>query len=489
MELILKATLIIAIAFAVNAALGRASAAMRHLVWAAAFACLLALPIASLLAPKWTPPPVIAVTKMVVVAAGHSTAPAPARHFDWLLILWCTGAALVGSRTLVGLIRVRRIARKATAFGDGLIRRSCAVKVPITCGLLRPVILIPEDAGQWTEEKLRNVIAHEMAHVQRRDWLAHLGAQLACALYWFHPLVWLAAARMGRERERACDDLVLGTGVQPSRYAAELLEFSGAAPLPGSVGMAGLFEHRLRAILDPRINRRRTARRHVLAASVVAVAVLAPVAAFRAFAQTPGAALSGSVYDASGAAIPGAMVTISDAHGAQAAITADDGMYSFAIVPPGSYNIDVEKAGFQSFRGEVNQTAKPQQMSMNLAIGQVSQVLTVVGTVPAPATPSEHAPHRVRVGGDVQPAKLLEHVTPAYPEDLQKQGIQGAVIISAVISTDGHVLSGRVVNSANQELADAALDAVRQWRYAPVLLNGEPIEVVTTITINFALPH
>jgi TonB family protein len=494
MELILKATVILLIAFAIAAALRRASAAMRHLVWVAAFACLLALPLISTLAPKWAParPRLIPSHTTVLTVSGSAVSPVQTRGVDWLLILWAAGAALICSRTMVGLLRVRRIAKQSAAFPDALVRRSPEVTVPVTCGLLKPVILVPEDAVSWPADKLRNVIAHEMAHVERGDWLVHIGVQFVCALYWFHPLVWLAAAHMAREREHACDDLVLDTGVQPSVYAAHLLEFAGAAALPASVAMAGrpaFFEHRVRAILDPHLNRRPPLRRHIVVSCAVAMALLAPLAAFRAMAQTVSAALSGAVYDASGAAVPGAVVTVSDPQSTEATTTADDGTFSLTTVPAGDYTVEVQKPGFQTARLNSN-GARPQQTNIVLEIGPVNQALDVVGDVPAPAAPPTHGPQRIRVGGNVQPARLLEHVKPVYPEDLQKQGIEGTVLIHAVISIDGRVLSATVMNSAiSKELADAALDAVRQWRYAPVLLNGVPVEVVTTVAVNFTLPR
>jgi len=494
MELIVKATVILLIAFAIAAALRRASAAMRHLVWVAAFACLLALPLVSALAPKWTPPRPRLIPSQTTVAAvsGAAATPEQSHGFDWPLVLWAAGAALICSRTLVGLLRVQRIAKRAAAFPHALVRRSPEITVPITCGLLQPVILVPDDAVSWPAEKLRSVIAHEMAHVERRDWLVHLGVQFVCALYWFHPVVWLAAARMAHERERACDDRVLCSGVHPSEYATQLLEFAGAAALPASVAMAGrpaFFEHRVRAILNPSLNRHPPMRRHIMLSFAAALVLLAPLAAFRAMAQTASAALSGAVYDASGAAVPGAVVTISDAQSTEATTTAADGTFSLTTAPAGDYTVEVQKPGFQTARRNTN-GARPQQMNVVLEIGAVSQTLDVVGDVPAPAAPPAHGPQRIRAGGNVQPARLLEHVTPVYPEDLQRQGVEGAVLIHAVISIDGRVLSATVMNSAvNKELADAALDAVRQWRYAPVLLNGAPVEATTTIAVNFVLPR
>ena len=88
----------------------------------------------------------------------------------------------------------------------------------------------------------------------------------------------------------------------------------------------------------------------------------------------------------------------------------------------------------------------------------------------------------------MQAANLLEQVKPVYPPDLQAQGVEGTVLLSAVISKEGIPHSLTVQNSAvNQAFVNAAMDAVSQWRYRPTLLNGEPIEVITTIEVEFKL--
>ena len=79
-------------------------------------------------------------------------------------------------------------------------------------GFFRPTILLPADASNWQEERLRAVLLHELAHIQRNDWESQLIAQVMCAVYWFNPLVWFAARRMRVEAERACDDHVLNAG-------------------------------------------------------------------------------------------------------------------------------------------------------------------------------------------------------------------------------------------------------------------------------------
>src|SRR5262249_55501560 len=112
-------------------------------------------------------------------------------------------------------------------------------------------------------------------------------------------------------------------------------------------------------------------------------------------------------------------------------------------------------------------------------------------TTPAPgesAKPREigvQAPQRIRQGGSVQQTMLVAQVKPIYPPDAKAARIQGIVILETLISKEGDVQSINVI-SGHPMLQQAAIDAVSQWKYKPTLLNGEPVEVVTTITVNFA---
>ena len=103
---------------------------------------------------------------------------------------------------------------------------------------------------------------------------------------------------------------------------------------------------------------------------------------------------------------------------------------------------------------------------------------------PPPAPPVERAP--VRIGGELTAPALLERVEPTYPPLAVRAQVQGIVILEAVVGRDGHVEDVRVLRSISL-LNAAAVAAVRQWRYSPLFLNGQPERFVLTVTVSFSL--
>jgi hypothetical protein len=168
-----------------------------------------------------------------------------------------------------------------------LVRCECEV-MPLTFGTIASTIVLPASADEWTDDRRRAVLLHELAHVARRDCLVQRIAAFACALYWPHPAVWWAAKRLRTERELACDDRVLAFGAAARDYAGHLLEIAHAfrtAPAPATaLGMARArqLERRLLAILDEARNRAALGRGRGAVLVAAAIAVFLPVAAVRA---------------------------------------------------------------------------------------------------------------------------------------------------------------------------------------------------------------
>jgi len=215
------------------------------------------------------------------------------------------------------------------------------------------------------------------------------------------------------------------------------------------------------------------------------LAVVVPLAALHGQASQPAASISGSVYDASGAVVPDVLILLKNNTDRQEAARANAaGEYTFSGIPAGSYTLEVRARGFAEFHKAIVLPAA--QTNITLDIGQVTEAVEVVGKAPHP--PETGTPRRIRVGGNVQATKLVSMTKPVYPPGAEAAGIEGTVLLRAVISMGGDLLGLSVMNqSVDAELASAAMDAVKQWHYEPTLLNGAPVEVVTTIAVTFRL--
>ncbi|HEX6039090.1 M56 family metallopeptidase [Longimicrobium sp.] len=306
--LVARGTVLLVLAAVAVLALRRASAAARHMAWALALTGMLALPVLSLAAPRWELP-WVHVVSMGAPAFASGDAPLGAgRGTPWgavVLAAWAVGAALTLGRYAVAVWTVHRIAARAQTVTDGpwmarmrdaatvlgmrepvRLLRAEGAAMPMTWGVLRPVVLIPADADSWSAERARVVLLHEVGHVARRDCLWQTVARLACAAYWFHPGVWWAARQMHVEREQACDDQVLAAGTRASDYAGHLLEVARTfrtRPLTAAAAVAmarrSQLEDRVVAVLDAaRARGRVTGRVAVLGGGVAAVALF-PLAA------------------------------------------------------------------------------------------------------------------------------------------------------------------------------------------------------------------
>jgi len=328
-DLAVRPALILAFAWLVTRCLSKATPATRHLVWHTAVIAVLAVPILLPLTPKFVAPIPLSAEKASEIVAtlaqrldyvpstqstsgtsrtsstlGTSTpgTPGTSGTRGTLIPLFYFLSSLIvvawfASGWLLTVIAVRRAAPapdewrlEANALCAKLrIQRLVDVRVhsgigtPVVAGLKRTVVVLPTTAGDWDEERRRSVLLHELAHVRRGDLRSQALAQIACAVYWFNPLVWLAAFHLRAERERACDDEVLRSGMRPSAYAQHLLEI--AKGLRGShlptaalaVARTTQLEGRLLAVLSA--DRHRTPARWTrwavtLGISVVSIALV-----------------------------------------------------------------------------------------------------------------------------------------------------------------------------------------------------------------------
>jgi TonB family protein len=317
---------------------------------------------------------------------------------------------------------------------------------------------------------------------------------LVCIAWWFHPLAWLARNRAAYERECACDDAVLRSGVRASDYAAGLLNIvsNRKGEMQMALSAVSRFEKRMTNLLRRDADRSPVSLRAMLAVTLAISASVFPLVLLRAQAPAGQGDLAGSVSDASGARVPGGVVIASGSGGNREITRADGaGNWVFHGIPAGHYVVQVDRRGFVRYSHAADVEAGAQaNLDAVLSVGSIQETIDVVaqGQARSNSTTPAGETQRIRVGGNVQAAKLLKQPKPTYPDSARAQGIEGTVLLHAVIGTDGTPLSLSVMNKlADPDLAASALDNARQWRYQPTLLNGVPVEVETSITINFRL--
>lgn len=304
LDVAIKGTLVLFLAAAVARASRDRSAAVRHLVWSVALGSLAALPLLSVALPEWS------VTIPSVRPAVATAVSAPAREgFPWarvVVLAWLAGAGFVTVVTAIGRVRLAWLTRGSEDLDHGSwpalanriademgVARRVRLRIvdretmPMVWGVLRPVVLLPASAASWSGSLRRHVLLHELAHVKRGDCLIQIVSRVALAVHWFNPLAWIAARRLRLERERACDDHVLGYGADACDYAEDLVGMARRLrPSRGSalaLGMAdpSRFGDRVIALLDAGRRRRDLTRRATLFAGVLTAVVVLPLAAAR----------------------------------------------------------------------------------------------------------------------------------------------------------------------------------------------------------------
>ena len=308
----------------------RASAAVRHSLWAAAFGVVLVLPVAEhpsvreaapaaaqvryATSPVTTSAPgaLIHAVPAATPSASRSDVPEPAEHqatapaaqaptrprVPWmavLVVVWAFGALVALGRLAVSVLAATLAARRTvpapalSAEAGVPVRLSSDTAIPYAWGLLRPVVVVPTDFPTWPEADRRAALAHEAAHARRRDPLVGVVARAARALHWPDPLAYYAVRRLDRERERAADDAVLRGGVGATDYADLLVRAARRAldgrpaprlaPAHAAPGRSALAE-RVGAVLDGGARRGALSRVAGLGTAALALALVAALSAF-----------------------------------------------------------------------------------------------------------------------------------------------------------------------------------------------------------------
>jgi beta-lactamase regulating signal transducer with metallopeptidase domain len=431
--------------------------------------------------------------------------------------------------------------------GHVTLLESAEPSVLVACGVLRPTIILPAGSSRWPEARIRIALGHELAHIRRKDAAVQLAGEALRTLHWINPFVWVACRRLRHESEFACDDEVLNQGVEATDYATELLDLarqlSGrrvASAATHAIAHRSTLERRIAAMLHHRGNRTSVGRRGWIVTGLTALGLSLPLAAASiAPVQQPDAAparatdivlpsapavnsairhetrvfpiqggtISGRTLDQWGATLPGVQLTLTDLEGRAALTTVTDAMGQFAFrdLPSTKYELAAALAGFAAIRDLV--TIAPGaavQRTITMPLGTVQETITVsCGTAPLTAQASRLIAgpldamfptllaqefDRVQVGGAIRPPMKVRDVRPLCPAAVPTN--ETTVRLTGRIDVDGIISDPKPVPSdggapPTADLINSAMDAVRQWRFTPTILDGRPVDVNISIDVTF----
>lgn len=402
--------------------------------------------------------------------------PSPSFRFDPEWIGWILAGGIV-CRLLwmgIGLFRLRSFRCHAKEFsGDcSLIRDvqsltetrssvlvSDAIDSPVTFGIQKPIIILPAKFDELSKDHQRAILSHELLHIRRRDWLFIIGEETVRSFFWFHPAIWWVLGRIRLSREQAVDQQVVKLCGNRQPYLDSLLEFartqrrSQAVPAPLFLKENHLVQRVALLLKEASMSRSR------LFCSLTAITIL----------------LLGTVRLAAGwFPLTGAPIVREYVSGVAEGLVPQPQAAATPAIP---------KPGASVARQIVSPPAKetPVMTAENLTPALHSESAAPVQEPPAP-----FGREPIRVGGGVQESKLIYKVEPVYPELARKSRVSGTVVMVVTANEEG-LVSDIKVNNGHPLLVEAAIAAVKQWRYNPSLLNGVPVPVMFTVTCIFNL--
>jgi TonB family protein len=406
--------------------------------------------------PSATPPAVLMSIPSAIfpdteiLSPAPSTSPARRLQFPTYTIIASAlgiGAVLRFLWLVLGMLRLHRYrnkSRRLAALPDVIrevqwqvgvspeIFLSREVDTPVTFGFRKPAVLFPESFTAMAENLQRPIACHELLHVQRQDWLLIVLEEILRSFLWFHPAIWWVLGRINLSREQVVDREVLRVTGERDHYLESLLHIASlrgrlaAVPAPLLLKEGHLVQRVALMIKESKMSRSR------LVFSLVAIAALLLCTGTFAAAWFP---LAGAPHDASPAAAPPSVSASAPAPAA-------------AGTP-----VSTTPVARKSIRTE----------------GSIVQ---------------EDQRKPVRVGSGVQESKLIYRVEPNYPALAERTHVVGTVIVEVSVNEEGSVSNVRVLQG-NQLFEQAAIDAVKQWRYSPTYLNGVAVPVVATAALQF----
>jgi TonB family protein len=386
------------------------------------------------------------------------------RAIAWLLAL---GVAVRLAWLGVGLVRLTLYRRRARpldpvpeAIGRAMLRTAACADLyisedfdsPITFGALSPAVLLPARLLRFEPALQEAIATHELLHVRRHDWLWVLGEELVRAALWFHPAVWWLLGRIQLSREQAVDAETIELTEGRQHYLEALLEIAKLRRPVAALAPLFLKKRHFTQRVKLIVKEVSMSRSRLILTFFLMIAALVPAAGF--VVQT---------FPLQGAPVPA------------------------PLPPPAPTPASALVAQPAPLPPPPAATAVPAPAPAPPAAPRQG-----APAPPAPAAPPQDQqaplpPQRIKVGGNIQQANLINKVMPMYPPEATAAGIQGNVQVDALIGTDGAIKRINAI-AGPPMLVSAAEGAVRQWKYRTTLLNGIPVEVSTQTSVNFTLP-
>jgi protein TonB len=490
------------------------------------------------------PPGALVLVSSVDVAA-QAPGVAWLRVAVWIVV---AGIALRLAHVGLGLVRLGRLRRSGRidfAGGHDDIQRALGTNgeiryvsagQPVTWGVWRPVVLLPESLLSQPAEIQRAVVTHELLHVRRRDWMWVVGEELLRAVFWFHPGIWWLVARVRLAREEAVDEFTVRVTGERRAYLEALLAFADTTPLaPGAAfGRRRYLFRRMTLISKEAVM---SSRRVVFSFAVLAFGVVAgsryAVMAFPLM-QAPGviqpAPQSSTVSEAGPLERSAKAITAENpiprrTYSVMPRTPAEPGPIPLAVTlritinslgrvgevrawpsqNPAALDGFVKAATVAVRQWIYDPPAEaPVSFNVTFVFARGSEVRVVAygtpietdgGIAPPPPPPPPPPPWvrdgatvgtPVRIGGEIKPPVKTKDVRPMYTPEALSAKVQGVVILEVVVGPEGRVDQVRVLRSIPL-LDQSAVDAVKEWEFTPTLLNGMPVPVQMTVTVNFTL--
>jgi TonB family protein len=417
-----------------------------------------------------------AIQSAVIPVFPTSTRPSA---FSWLLALYLTGAIFLLARVLAGTYLTARINRSAHPVDDQSllnevdrlssvlqlrrrprVRQHSSVHVPFVCGLLRPSLLLPETWESWDAEVRRAVLTHELSHIARRDLWTMRVASMYRAITWINPISWWLSRRIETLADRASDEAVLASGVEPTAYAELLVRFLDEAQrAPGRANWQLAMARRGELEATKRIGR-----------------VLSTREGGNVRLGTFGRVLIGSAVVFT--AVPAMVLSASQAD-------------NVTIQEP-NLGLDLRQAQVAlAIPAQVVTPTSPPVKRIQVKVDRVKPV-PVLDVQVVPALEQEPEPWRSTrqsTAEDTVAPQATLSFNPKYTSDAMRAKIQGRVKVEIIVSPEGNVTAARVVNSLDQVygLDDEAVKTAKQWKFLPGTYQGQAVALRAVLDFEFRL--